>query len=219
MIIVFDLDGTISDPLVGVAKSINYALEKSGVAPKRQEDLATYVGPPLHESFAELLGKDDNDQILTAITLFRESYIQVGYRENKLYPGITELLQWLASHRQTLYIATNKKTFVAKSVADYFQITSYFKDILGCGLKRQKVELLNEVKAREASDHCVMIGDRCYDMRAGKLAQCYCIGALWGYGSRKELLESGADLICDTPDSLKSFLKPKLKHSFENDRA
>ncbi len=219
MIIVFDLDGTISDPLIGVAKSINYALAKLGVAPKNQEDLAIYIGPPLHESFAQLLGKDDADQVQAAIAFFRERYIQVGYRENTIYPGITEMLQRLASARQTLYIATNKKTSIAKSVADYFQITPYFKDILGCGLKHQKIELLNIIKSREASNHGVMIGDRSYDMRAGNLANFYCIGVSWGYGSRKELLESCADLICDTPESLKNFLSLKLKHSIENDRA
>ncbi|MDM8523874.1 HAD-IA family hydrolase [Desulfococcaceae bacterium HSG8] len=202
MIITFDLDGTISDPIVGVTKSVNYALEKLGCSPKDQAEVETLIGPPLWEIFSQLLGKDDDKLIRSGISFFRERYYRVGFMENILYPGITDLLEALVSDGHTLYIATNKKDTIAEAVADYFRISKYFKKILGCGLKRDKHELLNEIRKAEKSDRFVMIGDRLHDMKAGRSARFYCIGVLWGYGSREELSDAGADMICSTPKEL-----------------
>ena len=202
MIIVFDLDGTISDPIVGISSSINYALEKMGYPTKAPSALGAYIGPPLQETFADLLGRDDEGLILSAITFFRERYFDIGYRENIIYPGIREILKRLTDDGHTLYIATSKKLEIAKEVTEYFNITKYFEDILGCGLKRKKSELLSEIKQIENREQMVMIGDRLHDMKAGKECQYYCIGVLWGYGSKEELLDSGADVICENPDEI-----------------
>jgi len=207
MIIVFDLDGTISDPIVGISTSINYALEKMGFPGKDPSTLGAYIGPPLQEIFTDLIGRDDEELIRTAITFFRERYFSIGYRENVIYPGIREVLEHLTANRYTLYIATSKKLEIAKSVTEYFNITKYFKSILGCGLKRKKSELLSDIKQIENTEHLVMIGDRLHDMSAGKEGQCFCIGVLWGYGSKEELLSSGADVICENPDEILGLIK------------
>jgi phosphoglycolate phosphatase len=206
MIIAFDLDGTLSDPIVGVCASINYALKKMGLPEKDQETVNRYIGPPLQEIFRDLLGEGNEGLIQSAITLFRERYFAIGYKENVLYPGITEMLDRLSVDGHTLYIATAKKTTIANTVADLFDIGKYFKEILGCGLKREKHELLSEIKDRENIEHLVMIGDRMHDMKAGKKCLCFCIGVLWGYGSREELLDSGADAICHSPDDIKGLI-------------
>jgi phosphoglycolate phosphatase len=206
MIIAFDLDGTISDPIVGVSASINYALEKLGLPSKDPAALEAYIGPPLQEIFADLFGKKNDELIQAAIKLFRERYVNMGYRENVLYPGIKEILDWLAAKGHKLYIATSKKTTIARAVADLFEITKYFEEILGCGLNRKKYELLNEIKEREDTESLVMIGDRSYDMKAGRECHCFCIGVLWGYGSKAELLGSGADVVCDYPYEIKGII-------------
>jgi len=202
IIIVFDLDGTLSDPVVGIAASINHALKRLGLAPRPQEALEKYIGPPLQDIFSDLLDTRDEESILEAIGFFRERYFKVGYRENMLYPGIEETLESLKNGGYTLYIATAKKESVARSVTDYFGISTCFKDVLGCGLQRRKVDLLREIRVREKRGRLIMVGDRKHDMAAGKETGCFCIGVLWGYGSREELRQSGADQICRCPRDL-----------------
>jgi len=202
MNIAFDLDGTISDPAIGITLSLNYALDKLGFPQKDTTLLLKYIGPPLNEIFEDLLGKSDEKRIKSAITLFRERYFSCGYRENVIYPEIEAALKELSNNGNNLFIATSKRTDIAKSVTEYFGITHYFKDILGCGLNRKKHELLSEIKKREGTDSLIMVGDRSYDVIAGKATHCFCIGVLWGYGSRKELLDSGADVLLNKPNEL-----------------
>ena len=202
MNIAFDLDGTISDPAIGITLSLNYALDKLGFPQKDTSLLLKYIGPPLNEIFEDLLGKSDKERIKSAITLYRERYFSCGYRENVIYPEIEAALKELSSNDNNLFIATSKRTDIAKSVTEYFGITHYFKDILGCGLKRKKDELLSEIKKRECTDSLIMVGDRSHDVVAGKATQCFCIGVLWGYGSKKELLDSGADVLLNKPNEL-----------------
>lgn len=206
MIIAFDLDGTISDPVVGISASINYALNKLGQPARNPRDLEAYIGPPLQDIFADLLVKNDRENIQSAITFFRERYFRVGYRENVIYPGIDELLSGLVADGHSLYIATSKKTSIAKAVADFFQISEYFKNIFGCGLKRKKHELLTRIKEIENTDRLVMVGDRLHDMQAGRKCHCFCVGVLWGFGSREELLDAGADKVCRNPQELKAII-------------
>ena len=212
--IAFDLDGTIADPIVGTAASINYALSKLGLPLKNQADIKPYIGPSLKDIFSDLLGKKDDQQIHTAIRYFRERYFEIGYQENVIYPGMRELLGELSRHGHKLYIATAKKTIMARAIADLFEIATYFDEILGCGLKRKKHELLNDIKNKENTQNMVMVGDRHHDMQAGKACQCLCIGVLWGYGSKEELIASGADITCKNPNELLRILMQKQNSLF-----
>ena len=114
MIIAFDLDGTLSDPIVGVAASLNYALEKLGLPAKDQTALEAYIGPPLQEIFAALLNEENEELVSSAIHFFRERYFMIGYRENVLYPGIRAMLDRLTMDGHKLYVATAKKNCYCK---------------------------------------------------------------------------------------------------------
>ncbi|NNF98628.1 MAG: HAD-IA family hydrolase [Desulfobacteraceae bacterium] len=211
MAIVFDLDGTLSDPLTGVAASLNYALDRLDMERKDESDLKKYIGPPLPDIFSDLLATKDEIRINQAISFFRERYFKVGYRENLLYPGISDLLKSLWEGGFRLYIATAKKETTAEAVADYFSISHFFTGISGCGLKKKKIDLLNDIRRRENGNPLTMIGDRYLDMEAGKAAHCRCIGVLWGYGGRKELLDAGADALCNSPMALNRMLLEKYQ--------
>lgn len=214
MVIAFDLDGTISDPIIGIAAAINHALEGMNLPGRIRPDLKSFIGPPLTDIFADLLDTDDPVRIKTAVNLFREQYMRLGYKQNTLYPGMAELLEKLSGNGHSLYIATNKKTRIAHMVADHFLITRHFKRIFGSGANRTKQDMLNEIQTLEPSSHPVMIGDRLHDIQAGKAAGFYCIGVLWGYGSRKELLAAGANALCPRPDDLETMLpRPPAPHT------
>ena len=206
MIIAFDLDGTLSDPILGIATSLNHALEKLGYPTKAQSDLEKFVGPPLQEIFAELLNDNNPDLVSDGISFFRERYFDIGFKENVLYPGIIDMLTELTDDGHTLYVATSKKQTIAHSVTDHFDITRFFKAILGCGLSKKKHELLDEIKTFETAKPMVMVGDRMHDMEAGKTSGYYCIGVSWGYGSQTELLNAGAHTICESPHQIKKLL-------------
>lgn len=206
MILVFDLDGTISDPSEGITTSLNFALESLGLSKQPNATLTKYIGPSLVDIFSDLLNTNDDVYIQKAVTFFRKRYADVGYKENILYPEMKIILNNLKQTHDALYIATTKKPEIAQSVADYFGITPYFKDILGCGSKRKKVELIEEIKEKENSSDTaqdmLMIGDRFIDMMAGKATGCFCVGVLWGFGSKQELRDSGADVLLEYPDEL-----------------
>lgn len=202
MILIFDLDGTISDPSEGITASLNYALDRLGYSQKPVSALTRYIGPSLVDIFSDLLNTSDQDLIQTAVSFFRERYSDIGYKENTLYPRMKDILKTLHQNHPALYIATTKKPDIAHAVAEFFSISSFFKGILGCGSNRKKVELIDEIKIKEDSQDIIMIGDRFIDMDAGKSTGCVCAGVLWGFGSHQELEESGADLLLHTPDEL-----------------
>jgi len=195
MILVFDLDGTLSDPSVGITASLNFALENLGFQTQPYENLKKFIGPSLISIFSELLDTRDEKLIWEGIAFFRKRYFDMGYKENFLYPGIFDALEQLKRIYRAMYIATTKRTDIAKSVTDYFNITSFFKEILGCGTKLEKRDLLEFIKKSENGCEMTMIGDRSIDMAAGKASGCFCVGVLWGFGSERELSGSGADVL------------------------
>lgn len=204
-VIAFDLDGTLSDPAQGITASINYALEKLGAASIASNDLTQYIGPPLVETFSLLLNTAEEVVIHQAITFYRERYMAIGYTENILYPGIPELLKVLISQGHRLYVVTAKRTDIAQAVIDYFELSPYFTDVLGCGLSRHKAELLHDIQRHEKAA-LWMIGDRASDMAAGQGISS-CVGVLWGYGSEEELTQAGAEVLIHQPKELLVYLQ------------
>jgi phosphoglycolate phosphatase len=203
--IVFDLDGTLSDPAVGIARSFNYALTRFGLPEQEPENLLKYIGPPLDMTFSELLTAPDSRDIAAAVRFFRERYFEVGYKENVLYDGSVEVLDFLVEGGYRLHVATTKRTDVALRVLDYFGIRKLFATVLGGGLSRSKTELLRQISAEEERE-LIMVGDRSFDMIAGREVGARCIGALWGFGTDRELRESGADLLCPQIEALPALL-------------
>ncbi|MGK7911288.1 MAG: HAD-IA family hydrolase [Synechococcus sp.] len=206
-VIAFDLDGTLSDPAKGIAASLNYALNKLGVAERNPDTLTRYIGPPLPSIFIDLLDTSDTATIQQAIGHYRDRYNSIGYQENVLFDGIRDVLEALVADNYRLYIATGKGPAIARAVVEYFELQQYFIDILGCGLQRQKHELLEEILATERDLRLVMVGDRSHDALAGQAVGARTIGVLWGFGSAQELQQSGAEVLLDAPCQLPACLE------------
>jgi phosphoglycolate phosphatase len=189
--IVFDLDGTLTDPFEGVTKSINYALTQLGFEGLPPEQLKKYIGPPLKDTFAELLKK--SALVDEAIHKFRERYFDTGYKENVPYPGVWQLLAGLHGSGANLHIATSKRQDIAQTVILHFGFDPFFKSVRGSGgLNAEKSQLLVQIKRSDPRPVNIMVGDRCFDMVAAKKGGFTSIGVLWGYGSREELMAHGA---------------------------
>jgi phosphoglycolate phosphatase len=200
----FDLDGTLTDNYPGITRSIVYALERMGGGVPDDASLRRCMGPPLRESFRWLLDTDDAAAIEDAISLYRERYADVGWRENIVYDGIADALPRLAAH-SPLFLCTSKPEIYARRIVTLFGLGEYFTGLYGADLAGHlddKVELLAHLAAREGLDpaHAIMIGDREHDLRAARMNGALAIGVMWGYGTREEL--AGADGWAASPSDL-----------------
>lgn len=186
--VIFDLDGTISDPAEGITRSINHALVELGYNAYPEEELLRYIGPHLNITFSELAGIKDTATISRAIELYRERYIPIGFRENHLYDGIPEVLSQLVSCGSTLCIATTKRKDIALKVLEFLKIDTYFTQVHGCDLDRSKADLLRDIISDTTlvKRPMVMIGDRDTDFLAALEVNMPSIAVRWGYGEEKE---------------------------------
>lgn len=205
--ILFDLDGTLTDPFVGITRSIVYALERMGLVAPAAEDLRWCTGPPLRPTFATLLGTTDPGLIDQAIGFYRERYDAIGKFENTIVDGIPEIVARFHEAGYFLSIATSKLQRFAVDIVDHFGLRPYFHVIHGSdadGRNADKAHLLAHILAAEnlSASSCVMIGDRSHDMVGASANGVAGIGVLWGYGDREELVGAGAAAIADTPDDL-----------------
>ena len=166
--VIFDLDGTITDPAEGITRSINHALVGLGHAPRPEKDLEKYIGPHLNITFSELMGSTDAPTLARAIELYRERYIPVGYRENRLYDGIDDALACLQAGGSALCIATTKRKDIALQVLQFLAVAARFSQVHGCDLDRSKADLLRDILSDPdaARRPAVMIGDRATDFQA-----------------------------------------------------
>lgn len=208
-VLLFDLDGTLTDNSIGIARSIAFALDRLGVAVPDESALRRCVGPPLRESFAWLLDTDDRDAIELAIACYRERFADVGWRENVVYAGIPEVLAGLAAGPGRVYLCTSKPELYARRIVQLFGLSEHLHGIYGAdmaGALDDKVKLFAHVAAREgfAPARGIMIGDRAQDLRAARMNGARAVGVLWGFGSRDEL--AGADAIAATPEELPAAL-------------
>lgn len=199
----FDLDGTLTDPITGVARSIQYALERLGVEKPAQNELGWCIGPPLLESLELLVGKE---RAPFALKLYRERYSDVGWLENRLYPGVPETLATLSESGLVMNVATSKPEIYAQKIIEHFKLDRYFQTVFGAdlgGARSNKVKLLQH--ALSATGSCaspVMIGDRKYDVIGALSNNMRAIGVSYGYGSVEELRSAGAAEIIGRPEDL-----------------
>ena len=203
--LLFDLDGTISDPLPGIARSFNYSLSSYGHEELPLSALAQYIGPPLDESFRAAIGIADNDRINDFVGKFRERYADVGYSENTLYPGMGEILNALAKQSVPMAVCTSKRADFAEKILKLFGIRQYFAFISGGDVGLKKSQQIESLIANGSVDrnNCIMIGDRAIDLSAAHTNGMKSAGVLWGYGSRAELeAESPARLLSQPRDLL-----------------
>jgi phosphoglycolate phosphatase len=209
--ILFDLDGTLTDPREGITRSIAFALERMGVEPPPLEALTFAIGPPLRRSLATLLGDESPERVERALALYRERFAEVGLFENAVYEGIADALEVLAGKGATLYVATSKPRVYAERIVRHFGLDAHFAAIHGCeldGTREDKRDLLAHLLPHHgvAADEAAMIGDRGADMAAARHHGVRAIGALWGYGSRDELRQAGAHAFCERPSGLAALL-------------
>ena len=205
--LLFDLDGTLTDNYPGIARSIVHALDCLGVEAPHESVLRRCVGPSLRESFRWLLDTDDSERIEHAIGLYRDRFGEVGWRENVVYDGIGETLADLDATGARMFLCTAKPEVFARRIVTLFGFSAYLDGVYGADLAGafdDKVKLLAHLAQRERIDttHAVMIGDRSHDIRAARMNGARSIGVLWGYGTREELVDAGADAVVATPREL-----------------
>ena len=209
--LLFDLDGTISDPKEGITKSFQYALNHFGVEVSSLDELEPVIGPPLKNSFMELFHFSEEDA-LTGVDKYRERFATKGLYENEIYPGMKELLKDLVEQGCQLAIASSKPTEYVEQICEYFEIKSYFHHIVGSfmdGRRSEKQEVVEEAIAQFGEidkENILMIGDRKFDMYGAHEMGLKALGVSFGYGGRNELQEAGADFIVDTVEELRQFL-------------
>jgi phosphoglycolate phosphatase len=206
--VLFDLDGTLTDPFVGITKSLRYALEKLGRIAPAAEELRWCIGPPIQSAFAVLLETEDASAIDEGVRLYRERYSVIGKFENALIEGIPEALDELMADGFFLSVATSKPKTYAGDIIDYFDLRRYFNVVHGSELDGQnavKAELISHVLATEPIEarRTVMIGDRSHDVFGANANGIAAIGVLWGYGERQELEGAGAARIIAGPAELR----------------
>lgn len=202
----FDLDGTLTDPALGITNSIIYALEKMGRDVPERESLYSFIGPPLVQSF-QLLGMT-KDEAEYALKLYRKYFGVTGLFENKVYDGIPQALDTLKKSGVRIILATSKPELYAKQILEHFELDGYFTGICGASMDEKRVKKGDVIRyAMEennvtSSSGCIMIGDRLHDIEGAKENGLASVGVLWGYGSRTELENAGADFIANDIDSL-----------------
>lgn len=207
MNLLFDLDGTLTDPFPGITKCISHALNKLDMQSPPKETLRWCIGPPLKNSFAKLLGSEDDTLAEKAIVFYRERFGTVGLFENEVYEGIPEVLEGLQENGHMLYVATSKPAVYAARIIDHFGLHRYFKAIYGSeldGTRSDKTSLICHILESESitSSETVMIGDRKHDIIGAKENGVRGIGVLWGYGTKEELETSGAHTCIGHPQEL-----------------
>lgn len=209
-IILFDLDGTLTDSKQGIIDSIRYSLAKM----KLQENninLERFIGPPLSESFEKYFGLD-NKTARHAVAVYREYYAVKGIFENQLYPGIIELLKALKEKNKTLVCVTSKAAFYAEQILEHFNLSQYFLRTVGSNMDltcTHKIELiklaLSHFTNQNKSDF-IIIGDRADDIIGAKKNNIASIGILYGYGTPEEIKEEQPTYIANSVSDVKKLL-------------
>ncbi len=198
--ILFDLDGTLTDPAEGITNAIAYALQKFNIEIKDKTTLYPYIGPPLTTSFRQFHGLSHDDS-LKALQYYREYFREKGMFENIPYTGIEEMLQNLRKQGFNLMIATSKPEEFTVEILRHFHLDNYFLFVAGNTLdesrptKGEVIAYLKQQYPMISSENAVMIGDRKYDIEGAKENALPSIGVLYGYGTREELQQAGADAI------------------------
>lgn len=203
----FDLDGTLTDPAPGIGACFLHSARVLGHAELDAVDLRRFIGPPLRDAFAELLGTSDPARIEEAVRLYRDRFATVGLYENRVYPGVLEALRRLCAAGHRLSLVTSKPAEYAERIVDHFALRACIPRVYGAELSGQrstKDELVAHALASEGltPPRVCMIGDREHDVRGARAHAVVAIGVTWGYGCRAELEAAGADRVVDTLDEL-----------------
>ena len=209
--ILFDLDGTLTDPGIGITNSVAYALKKHGIEVTDRTKLYPFIGPPLLDSFQRFYGFSE-EQSEQAVADYREYFREKGLFENEVYSGVEELLQRLKESGKRLIIATSKPEEFAVKILKHFGLASYFDYIVGATMdssrskKGDVIAYALEVCGITDKADVVMVGDREHDVLGAKENGLDSVGVLYGYGSREELEKAGATCVAETVEDILRFV-------------
>jgi len=198
--LLLDLDGTITDPMIGITRSVQYALSFFGIKILNLEELCPFIGPPLIDSFKEFYHFTD-EQAQIALKKYREYFADKGLFENNVYDGIEDFLQSQINQGKELMIATSKPEPFAKQILEHFKLDHYFSFIGGAtldGTRSTKTDVIKYVlESNQITDlsSVIMVGDRKHDIIGARNNGIASIGVLYGYGNKAELENAGADYI------------------------
>ena len=209
--LLFDLDGTLTDPKEGFIQSIQQALQRMGRPLPASESLEWCIGPPLHELFPVLLSSTEDRLTQQAIALFRQRYSTVGKYENRVYPGVPEMLSRVRQQVCGVFLATTKPTIYARDILEHFGLLKYFDGVYGSeldGRLSDKSELIHFILHQETipPESTMMIGDRHRDIEGARHNGVKAGGVTYGYGSVDELTDAGADTLFHSPAEIAGFL-------------
>jgi len=215
--ILFDLDGTLTDPKLGITRSVQYALRALGIEEPSLDKLEPFIGPPLADSFREFYGLEEK-QVVTAVAKYRERFSDKGIYENEIYPGTVRMLASLRAGGKKLAIASSKPTPFVERILDHFEIRAYFDYIIGSnmdGTRGKKEEVVEEalrqmlpagMTTAEKKAGVAMVGDRRFDIEGAREHGITSVGVSFGYAPEGELEQAGADHIVDTVEALAGLL-------------
>ena len=216
--ILFDLDGTLTDPKVGITTCVQYALHSFGIEEPDLDKLEPFIGPPLKDSFMEFYGMDEK-QAGEAVEKYRERFSDKGLFENEIYPGIARMLQILSGKGFRLAVASSKPTVFVEKILEHFNIRQYFKAVVGSeldGSRSSKDQVVMEALHQLFGDKPIlcnevyMIGDRRFDVEGARAMRVESVGVTYGYGGMEELREAHADYIVESVEELQEFLLREL---------
>lgn len=220
-LILFDLDGTLTDPKEGITASVQYALYSFGIEETDMDKLTPFIGPPLKDSFKKFYGFDEA-QAEEAVAKYREWFAPKGIFQNAIYPGIPQMLKALKEKGKVLAVASSKPQIFVEKILAHFDIYDYFTVIVGSeldGTRGRKEEVVEEAlrqlgeingwneEAGAADRGIVMVGDRKFDIHGGKQYGLITVGVTFGYAEDGELEEAGADYVVDTVEELRRLLE------------
>ncbi|MBR3826035.1 MAG: HAD hydrolase-like protein [Lachnospiraceae bacterium] len=212
--LLFDLDGTLMDPKLGITTCVQHALQSFGIEEPDLDKLEPFIGPPLKDSFMQFYGFDEK-QAEAAVDKYRERFQDIGLFENEIYSGIREMLRTLQKKGMHLAVASSKPTVFVERILEHFKIRKYFEVVVGSELDGRRVnkdEVVQEALSRLFSGGFVdrakvyMIGDRKFDIEGARAQEVESVGVSYGYGSIEELKEAGADYIVRTVGELENLL-------------
>ena len=208
--ILFDLDGTLTDPFRGITRSVQYSLEKFGIH-SELEELKCFIGPPLIDSYVKYFGFTE-EQAKLAVRYYRELYNDGEAKfDNRVYDGIPEMLGKIRDHGKEVILATSKPLVFAEQILEHFGLQKYFDRCFGCELdgrrtrKDEVIEYAVKMHNIDVND-AVMVGDREQDVNGAHKNGIKCIGVRWGYAEKNELEACGTDLIASSIDELERIL-------------
>lgn len=209
--VLFDLDGTVTDPEEGITKSVQYALQHFSIEVQERRELYKFIGPPLKDSFMEFYGFTEQ-QAGEALLKYRERFEVTGWRENMVYDGMEKLLRHLRSRGKRIMLATSKPEVFAEQILVYFGLRDYFDFVGGASLdgrrnyKADVIRYVLDANGISSREKAVMVGDRKFDILGAKEFGLETVGVLYGYGDREELTTAGADHLVESVAELEALL-------------